>query len=123
MSGKKKLLLVDDDEAVVTYLVTKLAKHYDLVSTTDAERAVAMARQEKPNLILCDLDMPEMSGGELVAALGDDPATSDIPVLYLTGLVSPEEAKQMHGQVGGRPGVAKRAPLAELLQRIDELAR
>lgn len=123
MSDKKKILLVDDDEAVVSYLVVKLARYYDLISTTDPTQVVAMAREEQPDLILCDIDMPDMSGGDLASALTDDPATAFIPVLYLTALVSPEETRDLQGQVGGRPGISKRAPLAELLARIDELAR
>jgi|JI10StandDraft_1071094.scaffolds.fasta_scaffold87035_5 CheY-like chemotaxis protein len=123
MSDKKKILLVDDDEAVVSYLVVKLAKYYDLISTTDPTQVVAMAREEQPDLILCDIDMPDMSGGDLASALTEEPATAFIPVLYLTALVSPEETRDLQGQVGGRPGISKRAPLAELLARIDELAR
>jgi len=123
MSGKKKILLVDDDEAVVSYLVVKLAKYYDLISTTDPTQVVAMAREEQPDLILCDIDMPGMSGGDLASALTEDPDTAFIPVLYLTALVSPQETKDLQGQVGGRPGISKRAPLAELLARIDGLAR
>ncbi len=123
MSDKKKILLVDDDEAVVSYLVVKLAKYYDLISTTDPTQVVAMAREEQPDLILCDIDMPGMSGGDLASALTEDPDTAFIPVLYLTALVSPQETEDLQGQVGGRPGISKRAPLAELLARIAQLAR
>jgi len=122
MTDKKRILLVDDDEAVVSYLVMKLAKYFEIDSTTEPRKAVDMARAGRPQLILCDIDMPDMSGGDLVAALNEDPDTAFIPVLYLTGLVSPEEASDLKGQVGGRPGISKRAPLAELLARIDELA-
>lgn len=123
MSDKKKILLVDDDEAVVSYLVVKLAKYYELISTTDPTQVVAMAREEQPDLILCDIDMPGMSGGDLASALTEDPDTAFIPVLYLTALVSPQETEDLQGQVGGRPGISKRAPLAQLLERIAQLAR
>jgi hypothetical protein len=46
-----------------------------------------------------------------------------VPLIYLTGLVSPEETRDLEGQVGGRPGVSKRAPLAELVARIDAATR
>jgi CheY-like chemotaxis protein len=62
-----------------------------------------------------------MGGGEVAAELENDSITARIPLIYLTALVSPEETKDMDGQVGGRPGVSKRAPVAELLTRIDDV--
>ncbi len=117
---RKKILLIDDDEAVVTYLVTKPGKNYQLVCTTQPRSVVALAKKQKPDVIFCDIDMPEFSGGDVAAALADEPATARIPFIYLTALVSPQEAEDMAGYVGGRPGVAKKATLAELLKRIEE---
>lgn len=121
MSDKKRILLVDDDPTVVGYLTTKLAKLYEVVSTSDPRKVVALARRELPDVILCDIDMPGMSGGEVAAALEQDSGLARIPLIYLTDLVSPQEAQDLQGLVGGRPGVSKRAPLAELVARIDEL--
>lgn len=123
MNGKRKVLLVDDDEAVVAHLVIKLSRLYEVVSTVDPRQAVALARRELPDVILCDIDMPGMSGGDVAAALAGDSATARIPLIYLTALVSPQEARELQGQVGGRPGVSKRAPLAELVAAIDEATR
>lgn len=123
MDGKKRVLLIDDDEAVIAYLATKLAKFYEVVSTTDPRQAARMARSELPDVILCDIDMPEMSGGEVAALLDEDADTARIPFIYLTALVSPQETKELDGQVGGRPGVSKRAPLAELVDAIDRAVR
>lgn len=120
VTAKKRILLIDDDAAVISYLVTKLVKHYDVVSTVDPRQVVALARRELPEVILCDIDMPEMTGGDVAAALAKDPDTARIPLIYLTALVSPEEARDLDGQVGGRPGVSKRAPLSELIKKIDE---
>jgi CheY-like chemotaxis protein len=121
LNTKKRILLIDDDDAVVSYLVAKLSKLYDVVATVDPGRAVALARRELPDVILCDIDMPGMTGGDVAAALAEDSATARIPLIYLTALVSPQETRDLQGQVGGRPGVSKRAPLAELVARIDEL--
>jgi CheY-like chemotaxis protein len=63
-----------------------------------------------------------MGGGEVAAQLEKDPVTAAIPLIYLTGLVSPEEARELNGFVSGRPGVAKRGPLAELVATIDAFA-
>lgn len=106
---------MDDDEAVVSYLVAKL---YEVVSTTDPAQAVPMARLELPDLVLCDVDMPVMSGGEVAEAMTKDPMTERIPVLYLTGLVSPEQTRELDGRLAGRPGVSKQAPLSDLVAAI-----
>src|ERR1044072_8135565 len=122
MTENKSSLLVDDDPSVVSYLSTKLAKLYEVVSTADPRKAVALARRELPDVILCDIDMPEMNGGEVAAALSEDTALACSPFLYLPRRVSPEEARELQGIVGGRPGIAKRAPLKDLVARIDELS-
>ncbi len=116
---KRKILLIDDDEAVISYLVLRLARFFDPISTTEPRRALRLARVERPDAIVCDIDMPEMGGGELAGLLSEDSITADIPLLYLTALVTPEEALELEGQFGGRPGVAKRAPLSELVRQIN----
>jgi CheY-like chemotaxis protein len=121
VTEKKRILLVDDDPTVVSYLSTKLSKIYEVVATSDPRKAVALARRELPDAILCDIDMPGMSGGEVAAELAADSGLARIPFIYLTDLVSPDEARDLQGQVGGRPGVSKRAPMGELMARIDEL--
>jgi len=121
MSTRKKILLVDDDDGVVSYLAAKLSPRYDVACTVQPRVAVAMARAGKPDVILCDIDMPGMSGGEVAAALAADPQTALIPLIYLTALVSPAEARALHGEVSGRPAVSKRARMAELIGLIDAM--
>ncbi len=116
-----KILAIDDDDMVLVYLDKVLGGTYTLVTTIHPEMAVSLAASEQPDLILCDIDMPEMDGGDVCAALAECPETAHIPVMYLTGMVSPAEARDLEGVVGGRPGVAKRAPLPELMAAIDKL--
>ena len=118
---KKKVLLIDDDHAVLAFLTAKLSKRYDVVSTVDPRKSIALARQQLPDVILCDIDMPDMSGGDVAAALATDSMTARIPLVYLTALVSPEETREMNGQVGGRPGISKKATVAELVACIDQV--
>src|SRR4051812_36747018 len=119
--ARKRILLVDDDQAVLVYLGAKLSRHYDIVSTLDPYQAITLARSGQPDLILCDLDMPGMSGSEVDSALHADPETAEIPLLYLTSLVSPAALKDLHGLVRGRPGASKRGPLGDLVARIEQL--
>ncbi|HKY05972.1 MAG TPA: response regulator, partial [Blastocatellia bacterium] len=89
-----------------------------VLATNNPRMVVALARKERPDLILCDIDMPEMDGGDVCRALSDDEHTQHIPILYLTSIVSREEVQLMGGQIGGRPGVSKEAPIDEIIERI-----
>ena len=117
----RKILVVDDDKAVLDWLQTKLGARYRLVSTDSPHTVLAMAREAKPDLILCDVDMPGMDGGDVSAALYGDDGLRHIPLLFLTGVASPEAIETMRGELGGRPAISKRAPLEQLLARIASL--
>ena len=118
---RKKILLVDDDEAVLDFMQAKLGPHYDIVTTNAPDNVEGLARRERPDLVICDVDMPEMDGGDVSAALYAADETRSIPVLFLTGLASPRDLKQARDQIGGRPAVSKTAPVNELLARIAAL--
>jgi CheY-like chemotaxis protein len=121
MTVRKKILIVDDDEAVTTYLQTKIGTDYDVVTTNDPRRALVLAKSEHPDLVICDIDMPLLDGGELARKLTNDPATQNIQILFLTGLLLPGEDETVGGEVSGQPVMAKRAPLPELMGRIKKL--
>ena len=123
MFDQLKILVVDDDEAVLDYLQAKLGGRYDLVTTNAPENVLALARRHHPALILCDVDMPGMDGGDVSAALYADDDTRDIPVLFLTGLASTGDLKRQQDQLGGRPAISKSAPVEELLARIESLIK
>ena len=114
---KRRLLLVDDDDAVLDYLRAKLGPRYEVLSTETAENVLALARSGRPDLILCDIDMPGMDGGDVSAALFSDEGTRDIPVLFLSALVSTQK------EIGGRHAIAKSAPVGELIARIESILK
>ncbi len=118
---KPKILAIDDDDMVLLYLKKKIGDRYTLITTTDPASAVRLAMDERPDLILCDIDMPDMDGGEVCKALSLRSGTASIPFMYLTSLVSSSEVRQSDGMVGGCPGIAKQAPLPELIAAIDRL--
>jgi CheY-like chemotaxis protein len=112
---KPRLLVVDDDEAVLDYLQSMIGDRYDLVCTNAPDNVLRLAREQRPDLILCDIDMPRIDGGEVSAALFADERIRDIPVLFLSALVEGKD------QVGGRRAVSKRAKVGELVAAIDAL--
>ena len=121
MAERRTILIVDDDPAVTDYLKIKLGMGYDLIATNDPTEVVKLACDNRPDLVLCDIDMPVMDGGDVARALTDNESTRDIPLMYLTSIVSDEEVKLMNGQIGGRPGISKQAPTEEILARIKSV--
>jgi putative two-component system response regulator len=80
------ILAVDDEASNLQLLRQILQDHYRLRFAKDGARALELAREERPNLILLDVMMPGMSGYEVCAALKADPLTAAIPVIFVTAL-------------------------------------
>jgi len=116
-----RIMVVDDDEAVLTFWKAKLASRYEVLATSVSSEVLALARREKPQLILCDVDMPEVDGGDISSALFADDELRGIPVLFLTALVGPAELKRLSGQLGGRAAVSKSEPVEAIVARIESL--
>ena len=112
---------VDHDAAGLEYLQAKIGSRYDLISTTTSVEVIDLAREKHPQLVLCDLDMPEMNGTEVSAAMFGDEELRHIPLLFLTGAVAPHDLKRLQGEIGGRPAIPKTAPLPELVERIESM--
>ena len=119
--SKSRILVVDDDDAVLEFWRAKLASRYEVLTTSASSEVLAIARKERPQLILCDVDMPDVDGGDISSALFADEGLRDIPVLFLTGLASAADLKQLSGQLGGRPAVSKSEPIDKLVARIESL--
>jgi len=115
---RPKVLVIDDDEAVIAYLLAKLGRHFEVTGITRPEDAVEAARSETPDVILCDLNMPGMKGDEVAFALSEDDVAGRIPLIYLTSLLTPRQTAELHGQFGEHPRVSKSAPAEDLLAAI-----
>src|SRR5712692_6045623 len=79
------LLLVDDDPAGREALEELLRTRYAILSAGDGERAIELACEHAPDLIVMDVVMPKLSGVGAFEALLNDPRTADIPVIFLSG--------------------------------------
>jgi len=80
------ILAVDDEASNLQLLRQILQDHYRLRFAKDGPRALELAREERPDLVLLDVMMPGMSGYEVCAALKADPALAAVPVIFVTAL-------------------------------------
>jgi two-component system, cell cycle response regulator DivK len=82
----RKLLYIEDNEdnLYMLQLYFDVLGGYEIVSATDGAAGLAMAAAERPDLILMDLNLPEIDGWEATRRLKADPATCDIPIIALS---------------------------------------
>lgn len=83
----RRILLAEDDRFLRKAASTALRqKGYEVLSASDGQEALRLAREQAPDLILLDLIMPKVQGFEVLRRLKADPATRSIPVIVLTNL-------------------------------------
>lgn len=91
---KPCVLAVETDEdnlLLISYIVQQLGCH--LLTATDRVKALSLAQEHQPDLILLEPDLPEENSYELIHSFKSDTLTSKIPIIALTRLVLPEERK------------------------------
>src|ERR1039458_7893843 len=100
---KKRILAVDDQASNTRLLKLYLERTNDYVvrEVNDAKAALSTAEEFQPHLILLDVMMPGMDGGELAACFQENPKLKAVPVVFLTAVITKGEAEAGGGQVGG----------------------
>ena len=118
----RTILYVEDNEfnrKIVRDLLARTS--YRLIEAVDGEEGVAIARQEMPDLILMDIQMPKLSGLDATRQLRADPKTTHIPVITITSFaMSGDEQKAK--DAGATAYLAKPYSPRELLRTIRNLA-
>ncbi len=118
---KNQVLIADDDASLRLLVTTTLADDtLTMLEAHDGVQALAIARREKPNLILLDVAMPGLTGVEVCEALKADPATTAIPVIMLTA--HGQEADRQRGLAAGAKAYLTKpfSPL-QLLDLVERL--
>ena len=119
MNGKKMILAVDDNLAILEIIKKTLRDYFEVGVAASGEEALEILNLRKPDLILLDVDMPRISGFDLIKQLKKNTRTADIPVIFISGADSIED--ELQGlNMGGVDYVTK--PITpELLRRRCEL--
>ena len=117
----EKILIVDDDPRIQESLTTMLSAHqYETEVASSGFEAGAKVMKFKPGLIILDLIMPEMSGFEVCRLIKEDPDTSHIKILAITGYDT-EENRDRIMKAGADGYVAKPVLMNTLLQHVEKL--
>jgi diguanylate cyclase (GGDEF)-like protein len=96
MKEKKEftILIADDEKMNLEILGGILSPMYNLLISKNGAKVLELAKQHKPDLILLDVLMPDMTGFEVIAKLRESDETSKIPVIFITGLTSAEDEEK-----------------------------
>jgi len=119
---KRKILIVDDEiniTAVLKLMIEKTGK-YEVRTETKGSKAFAVVKKFKPDLVLLDIMMPDVGGGEVAAQMRADKETNHIPIVFISAAITKEEARKKGTIQGGIPIIAKPVPMAELIDAIEK---
>jgi DNA-binding response OmpR family regulator len=94
MEKHNSILIVDDDPSSLMELVSILKPLYKVYAVKDALSALSKANDARPDLILLDVVMPDMSGFEVLKELKKSEAAKNIPVIFITGVTDTESENE-----------------------------
>ena len=115
----KKRILVVDDNAGDTQLLKRFLEEtdeFEVREENDPKSALSTAEQFEPHLILLDVLMPEMDGGELASSFKTHPKFKSVPIVFLTAKLTREQVAHCAGRIGGYPFLAKPIVLPEVAE-------
>jgi len=97
VSERKRILIVDDEDDIreVAQVSLELVGQYEVLTASSGRDGVARARTAQPDAILLDVMMPDLDGPGTLAQLRADPATRDIPVVFLTAKTQQAERARL----------------------------
>ncbi|MDR3348498.1 MAG: response regulator [Acidaminococcales bacterium] len=114
----KRILIVDDNLAILKQISAQISDNYDVIVSNHGKHVLRICMVERPDLILLDVEMPEMNGFEVIGQLKYIPCLRDIPVIFLTAHHDADiEIKAL--RTGAVDFIAKPFEKRVLLHRID----
>ena len=120
--SKATILLIDDEAQMLTLLTDILeVRGYSVIIADNGVDGYNLAKSKRPDVIILDLAMPGVDGGQVAQQIRETPETEHIPIIFLTALLSKDiEANNKH-MVGGNIMFAKPCDFNELTNQIEIL--
>lgn len=116
-----KVLVIDDDTAFLKFMEELLSRHgFEVQTVSNGRDGIAAAKSNAPDLILLDVMMPEMSGGMTAHHLSEDVLTQDIPIIFLTSIISHEQEMVVDNKDGSYLFLSKPIRTERLLEEIGK---
>jgi CheY-like chemotaxis protein len=119
--GKKRILIVDDETSFTRLVKLNLeqAGDYEILIENNGRAALTAAQTFKPDVIVLDIIMPEIDGGDVATQFQTDSNLRTVPIIFLTATVKKQEVEARKGLIGGFSFVAKPASTRDLVIAIE----
>lgn len=123
--AKTRILLVDDEKSFTNLLKLNLEEtgNYDVRVENWAEDALNAAKQFRPDIILLDIVMPRLPGGNVAAMIKETPELRDTPIVFLTAAVRRHQVEENDGIICDFPCIAKPATVDMVVETIEKHVR
>ena len=119
--SKKNILIIDDETEALESLSSLFRRHgYGVLTADNGKDGLAFVKEHAPDLIILDLMLPDIDGSDIAAALLQFPATRDIPIIFLTAIVTKLEQEKAGEMIANRCIVAKPCKPEEILALVRD---
>ena len=119
----KKVMIVDDQESICNLVKSGIENTWPTVKATtcsDSTQAFDKIKTLQPDLVILDVQMGDVSGDDVAAAMKEHPLTQGIPIIFLTGILTPDEARVRGNKSGGAFFLAKPIDFKELMAAVEK---
>lgn len=116
------VLVIEDEELIRESILNLLnTRGFSATGSNNGQLGLQLAKEIVPDLILCDVRLPELNGYEVLRAIRQDPTTANIPLIFLTAETTEDVLSR--GQLGANGYLAKPFTTVELLEAIASCLR
>lgn len=117
-----KILIVDDEKEIVSLYHDVLSKQgFNVLTASNGVDCLSLAAKALPDLILLDVIMPGMDGGTTAQKLLENAKTKNIPIIFLTSMITKEEEAVQEGIIKGRLFISKASSIEEFIEKINKV--
>lgn len=122
MSIIKRILIIDDEKSFCKLVKKNLEQvgGFQVAIATNAKDGIKIAESLKPDLILLDIVMPEMDGGDTISAIEKNENIRNIPVVFLSAIVTEADVSSPAGALKGYPVLPKTISVQDLIECIEK---
>jgi CheY-like chemotaxis protein len=116
----KKILIVEDEKDILELLTTLFRlEGYEIICAKDGEEALKIAKENKIDIILLDIQLPKLKGPEVCNSVKSDPGMSHIKILLMSGVT--QNSEQIAQKAGADGFIAKPFSSVALMQKVEKL--